>query len=146
MFFAKLGCFGKKNKKIIFMSTLLGIAAAADFPYKSTPVLGLNILGAAKYILKGPFPASFFFIFVLSTVNRKYVHYKILLMTGFELRTSGIRSNRLPTEPLPLPNQRLRVAMIFMSGYLTCRRQPLCQVPQPLPNRSCISQLSVYNM
>ena len=36
-------------------------------------------------IFKGPFPASFFFIFVFSTVNSKYVHYKISLMTGFDL-------------------------------------------------------------
>ena len=34
------------------------------------------------------------FIFVFSTVNRKYVHYKILLMTGFEPRISGIGSDR----------------------------------------------------
>ena len=34
------------------------------------------------------------FIFVFSTLYSKYVHYKIPLMTGFEPRTSGIRSNR----------------------------------------------------
>ena len=35
----------------------------------------------------------FIFIFVFSTINSKYVHYKILLMTGFELQTSGIGSD-----------------------------------------------------
>ena len=39
--------------------------------------------------LNGPFPASFSFIFFFSTVN-----YKILLMTEFELWTSGIGSDR----------------------------------------------------
>ena len=40
-----------------------------------------------------PFPTSFFFIFVFSTVDSKYVHYKILPTTGFELWTSDIRSD-----------------------------------------------------
>ena len=44
--------------------------------------------------LNGPFPASFFFIFVFSTVNSKYVHYKILPMTIFKPQTSGIGSDR----------------------------------------------------
>ena len=35
-----------------------------------------------------------FFIFAFSTVNSNYVHYKILPMTGFELRTSSIGSDR----------------------------------------------------
>ena len=39
-------------------------------------------------------PALFFFIFVFSTVNSKYVQYKILLMTGFEPWTSEIGSDR----------------------------------------------------
>ena len=39
--------------------------------------------------LDRPFPASFF-IFVCATVNSKRVQYKILLMSGFELLTSGI--------------------------------------------------------
>ena len=34
------------------------------------------------------------FIFVSSTVNRKYVHYKNLPFNGFEPRTSGFGSNR----------------------------------------------------
>ena len=36
----------------------------------------------------------FLFIFVFSTVKSKYVHFKILPMTGFESRTSGIGSDR----------------------------------------------------
>ena len=39
-------------------------------------------------------PCLFFFIYVLSTVNSKYIHYIILPMTGFELRTSGIGCDR----------------------------------------------------
>ena len=41
----------------------------------------------------GPFPASFSLFFVFSTVNCKYVHYKILPLTGFEPQTSGVGSN-----------------------------------------------------
>ena len=33
----------------------------------------------------GPFTASFSFIFVFSTVDSRYVNYKILAMTGFEM-------------------------------------------------------------
>ena len=44
------------------------------------------------------------FIFVFSTINSKYVYYKILPMTGFRLQTDGIRSaHTLPTNPQPLP-------------------------------------------
>ena len=32
---------------------------------------------------------------IIKTVNRKYDHYKILSMTGFEPMTSGIRSGQL---------------------------------------------------
>ena len=39
------------------------------------------------------FPASLLFIFVFSTLNSKYVHYKILQMTGFEPWTSGRWNN-----------------------------------------------------
>ena len=35
----------------------------------------------------------FFFYFVFSTLNSKYVDYKILLMTRFEPRTTGIGSD-----------------------------------------------------
>ena len=42
-------------------------------------------------------PASFFFIFVFSIQLTVYVKYKLLPITGFELRISG------PTEPQPLP-------------------------------------------
>ena len=38
-------------------------------------------------------PASFPFIFVFSTVSSKYVHYKILPMTGFKIQTFGFGSN-----------------------------------------------------
>ena len=44
-----------------------------------------------------PFPASFFSSFVFSTAIIKFVRFKqILVMTGFEPRTSGIG-----TEPMP---------------------------------------------
>ena len=46
------------------------------------------------YSLKLGHSRPLFFTFVFSTVNRKFVHYKILPMTGFELRTSGIGSDR----------------------------------------------------
>ena len=38
-------------------------------------------------------PGLFFIIFVFSTVTSNYVEYRILLMTGFEPRTSGIRGD-----------------------------------------------------
>ena len=41
----------------------------------------------------GQFPASFFFIFVFSTVNTKYVQYKIWLMTRYEQQTSWLGRN-----------------------------------------------------
>ena len=41
-----------------------------------------------------PFPASFFFIFVFSTVSSKYGHSTILPMIGFEPQTSGMGSIR----------------------------------------------------
>ena len=39
-------------------------------------------------------PGLFFFIFDFLAVNSKYVLYKILLMPGYEPRTSGIGSDR----------------------------------------------------
>ena len=35
----------------------------------------------------------FFFLFVFSTVNSKYIHCKILPMTGLERKTSGLGSD-----------------------------------------------------
>ena len=46
----------------------------------------------------------FFFIFVFSTVNSKFVQYNILPMIGFELRTSGIGRNRSASLATPLPH------------------------------------------
>ena len=48
----------------------------------------------SKNVFKGPFPASFFFIFFFSLqLTITNVLYKRLPMTGFELWTSGVRSN-----------------------------------------------------
>ena len=47
-------------------------------------------------------PATFLIYFCLLTVNckaSKYVHFKILPMTRFELWTSGSEVNTLSTEP-----------------------------------------------
>ena len=52
----------------------------------------INLLFGA-YNFKWAITATFFCIFVFSTVNCKHVHYKISPMTGFEPRTSGIGSN-----------------------------------------------------
>ena len=41
-------------------------------------------------ILKRASPGLFDLIFVIYAVDSKYVHYKILPMTGFELRTTDI--------------------------------------------------------
>ena len=41
-----------------------------------------------------PFPVPFFFIFVFSTFNSKYDHFKLCHHPGFEPRTSGIGSDR----------------------------------------------------
>ena len=46
------------------------------------------------FLFKGPFPASFSFIFVYSTINSKYVHFKFFWWPRFKLRTFGIGSNR----------------------------------------------------
>ena len=59
----------------------------------------LKLVRMHKILLSknGPFSVSFwFFVFskVISTVKSKYVRCKILPMTGFELRISGIGSNR----------------------------------------------------
>ena len=45
------------------------------------------------FLKNGPLPASFAFIYVFSTVNRKYIHYKMLPMTRLELGTTGIGSD-----------------------------------------------------
>ena len=42
----------------------------------------------------GPIPAAFFFIFVFSSGNSKYIKCKILAMTEYETRISGIGSDR----------------------------------------------------
>ena len=47
-----------------------------------------------SFIFRMAIPGLFFFNFVLSTVNGKHVHFKILPMAGFEWRTSGIGSDR----------------------------------------------------
>ena len=44
--------------------------------------------------LNRPLPASFFFVFVFSTVNSSHVHLKISPMMEFEPHISAIRSNR----------------------------------------------------
>ena len=61
---------------------------------------GLRIKGksARLFLLKaiffwGPFPASFFFIFIFSRQLTVNIQYKFLPMTGFEPRTSGIGSD-----------------------------------------------------
>ena len=51
--------------------------------FNSSPTFGFNVT----------IPASFFFIFVLSTANSKWMLYKNLHMTGFELWTSAVGSN-----------------------------------------------------
>ena len=53
------------------------------------PLVATKILFKKNY---GPSPASFFFIFVFSIQLSVNGQYKMLLMTGFELRTSGIGS------------------------------------------------------
>ena len=45
------------------------------------------------FLKNGPFPASFF-IFVFSIKLTVNVQYKLLPMTGFELQTPGIGSDR----------------------------------------------------
>ena len=41
-----------------------------------------------------PIPATFFFIFVFSIYLTENIQYKFLPMTGYEPRTSGVRSDR----------------------------------------------------
>ena len=51
----------------------------------------LHVQHARIYLCQ--FPASFSFIFIFLTVNRKNALYKFLPMTGFEPQTSNIRSD-----------------------------------------------------
>ena len=46
----------------------------------------------------------FFFIFVFSTVVNRYVHLKLLLLTGNEPRAPGMEATSVPTESLALSN------------------------------------------
>ena len=54
----------------------------------------LLITWALFYKKNGPIPASFFLFFVFSIQLTVNVQYKILPMTGFEPRISGIESDR----------------------------------------------------
>ena len=53
-----------------------------------------RVLKKIKSFLKEGHSRHLFLCFVFSTVNSKYVHYKILPMTGFEPWTSAIESDR----------------------------------------------------
>ena len=57
----------------------------------------------------GPILASYslFFIFIFSVAQ---LVDKIFPMSGFKPLISGVRSNALPTEPQPLPNQWMHVS------------------------------------
>ena len=62
-------------------------------------------------------PGPFLFIFVFSTVNSNYVHYKILPMTGVEPRISFIRSdcsaNWATTTTLLTPHPIVAICGLF---------------------------------
>ena len=71
---------------------------------------------------KWAIPGLFFFIFVFSTVNSKYVDYKILLMTGFEPQTSGIGSDRSANWATPaalFTSYAVFFASVYFSTSLT---------------------------
>ena len=63
-----------------------------SFP-KTTLNLNKRLLMIVNF-LKWAIAGFILFICVFSTVNSTHVHYKILLMTGFELGTSDIGSDR----------------------------------------------------
>ena len=69
----------------------------------------------------GPSRRLFLFIFVFSTINSKYVHYKNLPMIGFELRTYGptYPPTYLPTYlPKYLPTYIPTYLLIYLPTYL----------------------------
>ena len=61
----------------------------------------LPIFGEGNTFLNGPFTGNSF-----SFLNCKYVYYKILPMTGFKIRTSGLKATVMPPEPQSLPKWR----------------------------------------
>ena len=53
------------------------------------------------FLIMGHSRPLFLYFRLFKTVDN--VQYEFLLMTGFELRTSGLEATTLPTEPQPLP-------------------------------------------
>ena len=88
----------KCPKHRISVNNVAAGAAATDvalndvFHIKLSPLP--SSLCAKNVFINGPFPASFYFIFVPSIVNMCSVII-FLLMAGFELRTSGDGSSQL---------------------------------------------------
>ena len=76
--------------------------------------LSTNRVLLARQLFVWPFPATFFYIFVHSKVNR-CVHYKILQMTGFEPRTSAFGSDRSVDWATTLPRK-----MIYNTNRSMC--------------------------
>ena len=60
-------------------------------------VFRFNFWQCLLLFFKWAIPGLFLLIFAFSSVDSKYVHYRISLMTEFKPRTA------LPTEPQPLP-------------------------------------------
>ena len=83
------------------MITNLSLNANAGLP-RMLSVIGSGatcwVQNRFQVFFKWANPGLFFFIFVFSTVNSKYIQYKILPMTGFEPRISGLEATALPTE------------------------------------------------
>ena len=75
-------------------STVGGMSIISDLKTESVKVKQFKFIFFIR-----PFPASFF---VFSTVNSRYFIYNILPMTGFELRTSNIGSDRFIQNHWPL--------------------------------------------
>ena len=79
------------------MITNLSLNANAGLP-RMLSVIGSGatcwVQNRFQVFFKWANPGLFFFIFVFSTVNSKYIQYKILPMTGFEPQISGTGSNR----------------------------------------------------
>ena len=71
----------------------------------------VRLTGAQVLLKNGPFPATFSSFSSLQLQLTINVQYKILPMTGFELWTSGIESDRFTNWATPLPpiNSLVRV-------------------------------------
>ena len=89
--------FGINDDKIASKDTLVQFFCASLSYDNYFDQGNINSIKMSAVLLNGPFPVHLFFIFLFWTANSKYVHYKLLPVTGFDLRTYGIGRNSSAT-------------------------------------------------